>query len=81
MHHTHYLWFQTKKRQEIVDITGAVAEQVRLSGVREGWCWYRPAKACSEVPIMLRFIAAGAARGLCRPTPRACRPPGLRARS
>ena len=34
--HTHYLWFETKKRQEIIDITDEVAEQVRASGVREG---------------------------------------------
>lgn len=35
--HTHYLWFETKKRQEIIDITDQVAEQVRISGVREGF--------------------------------------------
>ena len=34
--HTHYLWFETRKRQEIIDITDQVAEQVRVSGVREG---------------------------------------------
>ena len=34
---THYLWFNTKQRQEIIDITDAVAEQVRESGVREGF--------------------------------------------
>ena len=34
--HTHYLWFETKQRQEIIDITDQVAEQVRASGVREG---------------------------------------------
>jgi secondary thiamine-phosphate synthase enzyme len=34
--HTHYLWFNTKKRQEIIDITDQVAEQVAASGVREG---------------------------------------------
>lgn len=33
---THYLWFNTKQRQEIIDITDEVAEQVRLSGVKEG---------------------------------------------
>src|SRR5260370_8496136 len=33
---THYLWFQTKDRQEIIDITDQVAEQVRASGVAEG---------------------------------------------
>jgi secondary thiamine-phosphate synthase enzyme len=34
--HTHYLWFNTKRRQEIIDITDEVAEQVGASGVREG---------------------------------------------
>ena len=33
---THYLWFTTKLRQEIIDITEAVAGQVAKSGVREG---------------------------------------------
>jgi len=35
--HTHYLWFQTKARQEIIDITDQVAEQVGESGVAEGF--------------------------------------------
>ncbi len=35
--HTHYLWFHTQKRQEIIDITDTVAEQVRASGVAEGF--------------------------------------------
>src|SRR2546425_504383 len=35
--HTHYLWFNTKQRQEIIDVTDEVAEQVRHSGVREGF--------------------------------------------
>jgi secondary thiamine-phosphate synthase enzyme len=35
--HTHYLWFETKKRQEIIDITDAVAAQVRVSGIQEGF--------------------------------------------
>jgi len=34
--HTHYLWFETKKRQEIIDITDQVAEQVKASRVAEG---------------------------------------------
>ena len=36
MFHTHYLWFQTRQRQEILDITDEVAEQVGKSGVKEG---------------------------------------------
>jgi secondary thiamine-phosphate synthase enzyme len=35
--HTHYLWFETKQRQEIIDITDPVAAQVRASGIREGF--------------------------------------------
>jgi secondary thiamine-phosphate synthase enzyme len=34
--HTHYLWFETKRRQEIIDVTDRVAEQLALSQVREG---------------------------------------------
>jgi len=34
--HTHYLWFNTKRRQEIIDITDQVAEQVEAAGIREG---------------------------------------------
>ena len=35
--HTHYLWFETKRRQEIIDITDQVETQVGASGVREGY--------------------------------------------
>ena len=35
--HTHYLWFQTRQRQEIIDVTDEVAEQVAASGIREGF--------------------------------------------
>src|SRR5438094_8402271 len=35
--HTHYLWFNTKSRQEIIDVTDEVAEQVRESGIQEGF--------------------------------------------
>ena len=35
--HTHYLWFQTKQRQEIIDITAEVESQVRAAAVREGF--------------------------------------------
>jgi secondary thiamine-phosphate synthase enzyme len=34
--HTHYLWFSTTQRQEIIDITDQVAAEVRRSGVQEG---------------------------------------------
>jgi secondary thiamine-phosphate synthase enzyme len=35
--HTTYLWFNTKQRQEIIDITDKVAEAVAASGVAEGF--------------------------------------------
>ncbi len=35
--HTTYLWFHTRKRQEIIDITDRVAEAVTASGVQEGF--------------------------------------------
>ena len=34
--HTHYLWFNTTKRQEIIDVTDEVVAQVEQSGVKEG---------------------------------------------
>lgn len=34
--YTHYLWFNTKKRREYLNITGEVEEVVRKSGVKEG---------------------------------------------
>ncbi len=33
---THYLWFNTTQRQEIIDITDEVTTQVAKSGVQEG---------------------------------------------
>src|SRR3954469_14471865 len=35
--HTHYLWFETERRQEIIDITDEVDQQVKVSRVREGF--------------------------------------------
>jgi secondary thiamine-phosphate synthase enzyme len=34
--HTEYLWFNTKKHREYINITGEVAEAVEKSGVKEG---------------------------------------------
>jgi secondary thiamine-phosphate synthase enzyme len=34
--HTKYLWFQTKRRQEIIDITDQVAAEVDHATVRDG---------------------------------------------
>jgi secondary thiamine-phosphate synthase enzyme len=35
--HTHYLWFNTAKRQEIIDITDEVEAQLAESGIQEGF--------------------------------------------
>ncbi|MBM4176739.1 MAG: YjbQ family protein [Ignavibacteria bacterium] len=34
--HTHYLWFNTKKRREYLNITSEVEDVVQQSGVKEG---------------------------------------------
>jgi secondary thiamine-phosphate synthase enzyme len=36
--HTEYLWFDTKSRRDLINITPKVAETVRAAGVREGLC-------------------------------------------
>ena len=36
--HTEYLWFETRKRHELVNITDRVAGIVDTSGVSEGFC-------------------------------------------
>ena len=36
--HTEYLWFNTKKRIELINITLQVEDAVRKSGVKEGFC-------------------------------------------
>ena len=33
---THYLWFNTTKKQEIIDVTDEVATQVAASSISEG---------------------------------------------
>lgn len=35
--HTHYLWFETRRRQELIDITDQVGAQLALSGIQEGF--------------------------------------------
>jgi len=35
---TEYLWFETKKKKEIVHITPLVQDLVRQSGIEEGFC-------------------------------------------
>ncbi len=36
--HTEYLWFETRQRKELVNITERLAEIVATSGVRDGLC-------------------------------------------
>jgi len=36
--YSQYLWFNTKKRQEFINITSQVQEALKKSGVREGLC-------------------------------------------
>jgi secondary thiamine-phosphate synthase enzyme len=36
--HTDYLWFNTSKRHELINITDRVAEIVAASGVQDGLC-------------------------------------------
>ena len=36
--YTQYLWFNTKNRQEFINITSQVDEAVKKSGIKEGMC-------------------------------------------
>ncbi len=36
--HTQYLWFNTKNRQEFINITPQVEEELKKSGIKEGFC-------------------------------------------
>jgi secondary thiamine-phosphate synthase enzyme len=36
--YSQYLWFNTKKRQEFINITPQVEEALKKSGIREGLC-------------------------------------------
>ncbi|MDD5422966.1 MAG: secondary thiamine-phosphate synthase enzyme YjbQ [Candidatus Omnitrophota bacterium] len=36
--YTNYIWFNTKKRQELINITPQVEDAVKKSGVEEGLC-------------------------------------------
>jgi secondary thiamine-phosphate synthase enzyme len=35
---THYLWFNTRSRRDLINITGDVEAAVRESGIQEGLC-------------------------------------------
>jgi secondary thiamine-phosphate synthase enzyme len=49
--HTHYLWFNTKNRQEFINITPQVEEAVEKSGVKEGLCLVNAMHITSSVFI------------------------------
>ena len=49
--YTHYLWFNTKNRQELINITSHVEESVRKSGVQEGVCLVNAMHITSSVFI------------------------------
>jgi secondary thiamine-phosphate synthase enzyme len=36
--HTDYLWFKTKERRDLINITDEVSQHVRQSGIAEGFC-------------------------------------------
>ena len=36
--YTDYLWFNTKNRKELVNVTSDIADRVQTSGVKEGFC-------------------------------------------
>lgn len=49
--YTEYLWFNTSKRQEIVNITEEVGAAVKKSGIKEGLCLVNAMHITSSVFI------------------------------
>jgi len=49
--YTQYFWFNTKNRQEFINITPQVDEAVRKSGVKEGMCLVNAMHITSSVFI------------------------------
>ena len=49
--HTQYLWFNTKNRQEFINITPQAKEAVKKSGVKEGFCLVNAMHITSSVFI------------------------------
>ena len=49
--YTQYLWFNTKNRQEFVNITAQVEEALKKSGVKEGLCLVNAMHITSSVFI------------------------------
>jgi thiamine phosphate synthase YjbQ (UPF0047 family) len=49
--HTEYLVFETKKRKEMVHITGDVERIVERSGVKDGLCFVSPMHITAAVYV------------------------------
>ncbi len=49
--HSQYLWFNTKNRQEFINITLQVEEALKKSGIREGLCLVNAMHITSSVFI------------------------------
>jgi secondary thiamine-phosphate synthase enzyme len=49
--YTQYLWFNTKNRQEFINITPQVEETVKKSGIKEGLCLVNAMHITSSVFI------------------------------
>ncbi|MBU0502821.1 MAG: secondary thiamine-phosphate synthase enzyme YjbQ [Candidatus Omnitrophota bacterium] len=49
--HTGYLWFNTKNRQEFINITPLVENQLEKSGIKEGLCLVNAMHITSSVFI------------------------------
>jgi secondary thiamine-phosphate synthase enzyme len=49
--HTEYLWFNTKKRQEFINITEQVGDAVGKSGVKEGLALINPMHITAAVYV------------------------------
>jgi len=49
--HSQYLWFNTKNRQEFINITPQVEETLKKSGIREGLCLVNAMHITSSVFI------------------------------
>lgn len=50
-YHTHHLWFNTKNRQEFINITPQVEEALGKSGIKEGLCLVNAMHITSSVFI------------------------------
>lgn len=49
--YTQYLWFNTKNRQELINITKQVTQAIKKSGVKEGLCLVNAMHITSSVFI------------------------------